>query len=311
MFEKHEDIEIDTFDDEMDKKYGVSGKLANVKAWEVDRLIDRIRNEYVHDDCSEYIRTGFNEFDNCIKGFRRGETYLLAARPSMGKTAFALSLLGNLIREPINRILYVSLNESRATILLRFLKQMAGIENIDVAAEVKEKWQYLVKSVEKLEVCGELIFIDDRQGISVNEIFEDCEQMGGVDFIIVDYLQLVQEIGYDELPSYEKFALICEDLSLLAKVNNCAVLILSQLSRAVEGRKNHMPTKEDVVRLVPGRSVDNVIFLKRDDYYDRDSEKKGLAEFYFAKRNGAGDTKDWCELGWLATQGKFRNLVRT
>ena len=281
--EEFKAIKAEAVETERERKNGASGKLANVKALEVEGLISRIRNEYFHDDYPEYIRTGFTEFDDCIKGFRRGETYLLAARPEMGKTAFALSVLDNQIREGTNRILYVSLKDSRENILARLLKQMAGFEKYDDAAEAERRWQFMEEAGGKLAACGEKIFIDDRAGISVSEIAEDCEQMGSVDLIIVDYLQIVHEMGIDELTSHERLSLICEELGAIAKENNCAVLILSQLSRVVESRKDHRPTKEDVVKLVPERSVDNVIFLYRDDYYFRDSERKGLAEFCFGR----------------------------
>ena len=144
--EEFKAIKAEAVETERERKNGASGKLANVKALEVEGLISRIRNEYFHDDYPEYIRTGFTEFYDCIKGFRRGETYLLAARPEMGKTAFALSVLDNQIREGV---IMLGLAVGVASLLTKE-ENRDKINEIWNKTKSKMNWYFEFKKAEKL-----------------------------------------------------------------------------------------------------------------------------------------------------------------
>lgn len=298
-----------TYEEEMDRKYGISGKLDCVHDWEIKRIIEKMILEHKGEAHTECIFTGFTDFDEAIGGLHRGETYMLAARPGMGKTAFALSILEKLIKTSKTRILYLTTEKSREYLISRLLQIMSGNLIFDgkQSDDITDQWN-LSEAGKCLSYFGENTFVDDRVRISLGEIFEDVSDMGEVDLIVVDYLQLMDEPEFEGLPARECQELLCEDLGILAKTNNCAVLILSCLPKAIEARRNHRPKLEDVTTFVPGRYVDNVIFLYRDEYYYHDTDDKGIAEFYIAKRKGMGDVPNYVNLAWIAEKGKFANI---
>ena len=257
------------------------------------------------------VPTGFAELDKKTAGLHGSELILIAARPAMGKSAFALNIGSYAATRANVPVAIFSLEMSKEQVGNRILCSEALVDSNNVrTGELNDE------ELGKLaETSGELsqapIYIDDTPGISVMEIRAKCRKLKlekNIGLVIIDYLQLIQGSGKTSSREQE-IAEISRSLKILAKEIEVPVIALSQLSRAVEARPDHRPMLSDLRE--PGsieQDADIVMFLYRDDYYNEDSEKKNIAEVIIAKqRAGSTGTVD---LAWLGKYTKFANLEK-
>ena len=254
------------------------------------------------------VPTGFIDLDRMTAGLHGSEFILIAARPAMGKSAFALNIGAYAATRANIPVAIFSLEMAKDQVANRILCSEALVDSNAVrTGELTDE------DLSKLaETSGELsqaqIFIDDTAGISVMEIRAKCRKLKlekNIGLVIIDYLQLVQGSGKTSSREQE-IAEISRSLKILAKEIEVPVIALSQLSRAVEARPDHRPMLSDLRESGSiEQDADIVMFLYRDDYYNKESEKKGIAEVIIAKqRNGPIGT---VELLWLPNYTKFVN----
>ena len=257
------------------------------------------------------VPTGFAELDYKTAGLHGSELILIAARPAMGKTAFALNLATNAALRGNAPVAIFSLEMSKDQLVNRILCSEAMVDSNKVRTGRlgEDDWVKLAGAIGPLSEAE--IYIDDTPGISVTEIRTKCRKLSidkGIGLVVIDYLQLVQ--GSKRAGSREQeIAEISRSLKILAKEINVPVIALSQLSRAVEQRPDHRPMLSDLRESGSiEQDADIVMFLYRDDYYNKESEKKDIAEVIIAKQRG-GQTGT-VELLWMGQYTKFVNLER-
>ena len=256
------------------------------------------------------VPTGFADLDYKTAGLHGSELILLAARPAMGKTAFALNIATNAALRAKTPVAIFSLEMSKDQLVNRILCSEAMVDSNKVRTGKLEDddWTKLASSIGPLSESE--IVIDDTPGITVNEIRTKCRKLKiekNIGLVIIDYLQLVtgsnKRVGSRE----QEIAEISRSLKILAKELNVPVIALSQLSRAVEQRTDHRPMLSDLRESGSiEQDADIVIFLYRDEVYDKESSKKGIAEVIIAKQRG-GSTGT-VELLWMGNYTKFLNL---
>ena len=257
------------------------------------------------------VPTGFAELDYKTAGLHGSELILVAARPAMGKTAFALNLATNAALRGNAPVAIFSLEMSKDQLVNRILCSEAMVDSNKVRTGKldEDDWVKLAGAIGPLSEAE--MYIDDTPGISVMEIRTKCRKLKmekNIGLVVIDYLQLVQ--GNKRTASREQeISEISRSLKILAKEINVPVIALSQLSRAVEQRPDHRPMLSDLRESgAIEQDADIVMFLYRDDYYNKESEKKDIAEVIIAKQRG-GQTGT-VELLWMGNYTKFVNLER-
>ncbi len=257
------------------------------------------------------VPTGFSELDYKTAGLHGSELILVAARPAMGKTAFALNLATNAALRGNAPVAIFSLEMSKDQLVNRILCSEAMVDSNKVRTGKlgEDDWVKLAGAIGPLSEAE--MYIDDTPGISVMEIRTKCRKLKmekNIGLVVIDYLQLVQ--GNKRTASREQeISEISRSLKILAKEINVPVIALSQLSRAVEQRPDHRPMLSDLRESgAIEQDADIVMFLYRDDYYNKESEKKDIAEVIIAKQRG-GQTGT-VELLWMGQYTKFVNLER-
>lgn len=259
------------------------------------------------------VPTGFADLDNQTAGLHGSDLILLAARPAMGKTAFALNIAAHAaIRENVPVAVF-SLEMSKDQLVNRILCMEAMVDSNKVRTGKLEEddWNKLAGVVGPISDSG--IYIDDTPGISIMEIRTKCRKLKmekNIGLIVIDYIQLIQGSNNKRNGSREQeIAEISRSLKILAKELNVPVIALSQLSRAVEQRPDHRPMLSDLRESGSiEQDADIVMFLYRDDYYNPDSEEKDISEVIIAKHRG-GSTGT-VKLLWMGSYTKFVNLAR-
>ena len=256
------------------------------------------------------VPTGFIDLDYKTAGLHGSELILVAARPAMGKSAFALNIATNAAVRANTPVAIFSLEMSKEQMANRILCSEALVDSNKVRTGKVEDddWSKLAQASGILSEAQ--IFIDDTPGISIMEIRTKCRKMKmekDIGLVVIDYLQLVQASNKRSGSREQEIAEISRSLKILAKEINVPVIALSQLSRAPEQRPDHRPMLSDLRESGSiEQDADIVMFLYRDDYYNQDSEKKNVAEVILAKHR-AGSTGT-VELAWLGSFTKFANL---
>ena len=253
------------------------------------------------------IPTGFKDLDNLTSGLHRSDLIILAARPAMGKTAFALNIAQQTATKAGASVLIFSLEMSKEQLGQRLLAIQARVEmqKLKTGSLERKDWDRLNMALDELH--SSKIFIDDTPGVSIMEMRNKCRRLKaehGLDLVVIDYLQLMQGDGRSDNRQQEISA-ISRNLKLLAREMDCPVIVLSQLSRAVEQRTDHRPILSDLRESGSiEQDADIVIFLYRDDYYNPDNtDKHGICEVNLAKHR-SGPT-DKVELTWVERYTKF------
>ena len=258
------------------------------------------------------VPTGFVELDYKTAGLHGSELILVAARPAMGKTAFALNIATNAALRGNAPVAIFSLEMSKDQLVNRILCSEAMVDSNKVRTGKLEEddWVKLAGAIGPLSESE--IYIDDTPGISVMEIRTKCRKLKmekNIGLVVIDYLQLVQGSNKRQASREQEISEISRSLKILAKEINVPVIALSQLSRAVEQRPDHRPMLSDLRESgATEQDADIVMFLYRDDYYNKESEKKDIAEVIIAKQRG-GQTGT-VELLWMGNYTKFVNLEK-
>ncbi len=257
------------------------------------------------------VPTGFIDLDNRTAGLHGSDLILIAARPAMGKTAFALNITAHAaIRENVPVAVF-NLEMSKEQLVNRILCMEAMVDSNKLMTGKldEDDWTKLAGVIGPISDSG--IYIDDTPGISITEIRTKCRKLKmekNIGLVVIDYIQLIQGSGNKKNGSREQeIAEISRSLKILAKELNVPVIALSQLSRAVEQRQDHRPMLSDLRESGSiEQDADIVMFLYRDDYYNPQSEEKDLTEVILAKhRAGSIGT---VKLVWMGNYTKFGNL---
>ena len=258
------------------------------------------------------VPTQFYDLDDKTAGLHGSELILVAARPAMGKTAFALNIATNAALRANVPVAIFSLEMSKDQLVNRMLCSEAMVDSNKVRTGKldEEDWTKLAEAIGPLSEAG--VYIDDTPGISVMEIRTKCRKLKmekNIGLVVIDYLQLISGSNKRNGSREQEISEISRSLKVLAKELNVPVIALSQLSRAVEQRDDHRPMLSDLRESgAIEQDADIVMFLYRDDYYNEDSEKKNIAEVIIAKHR-AGSTGT-VELAWLGSYTKFANLAK-
>ena len=276
--------------------------LKDVLVSDIDMLDEAVRNQ----GHITGVTTGFRQLDNITYGLQKSDLIIVAARPAMGKTAFALNIAQNAAVKGGAHVLIFSLEMSKEQLGQRLLamESRVDMENIKKGKLTRDDWDRIMLAADTLSRAD--INIDDSADMGVFEIRNKCRRMKaekGLDLVVLDYLQLMKSEGKADSRQQE-ISNMSRYLKLLAREIDCPVLVLSQLSRMPEQRPNHRPILSDLRESgAIEQDADIVIFLYRDDYYNEDSEKPGVCEVNLAKhRSGPTGTID---LTWVARYTRF------
>ena len=258
------------------------------------------------------IATGFIDLDYRTAGMQPSDLVLIAARPSMGKTAFVLNIAQYVAFHSGECVAIFSLEMSKEQLVNRLFAMESKVDSQHLrTGNLSDlEWEKLIESAGMIGQSK--LIIDDTPGISIAEMRSKCRKFKlemDVKMIIIDYLQLMSGSGRGSESRQQEISDISRSLKALARELQVPVLALSQLSRAVEQRPDHRPMLSDLRESgAIEQDADVVMFIYRDDYYNPDTEKKGIAEINIAKqRNGPIGTVD---LVWLPEFTKFANLQK-
>ena len=257
------------------------------------------------------LTTGFRDLNKKINGLQRSDLLLIAARPAMGKTAFALNLVQNAALKGDASVAVFSLEMSKEQLVQRMVAAQSSVElkKIKTGTLAANDWPRITDGMAVLS--GAKIHIDDTPGIKISELRSKCRKLKiekGLDLVLIDYLQLMEGEGHNESRQQE-IAKISRSLKILAKELDCPVVALSQLSRAPEQRADHRPMLSDLRESGSiEQDADIVMFLYRDEYYNPDTERKNIGEVIVAK-NRHGETGT-VELVWFGEIQKFADKMR-
>ena len=309
--ESMEDIFVDTEKQIFDIiQQNTSGEYVPIKDV-VLNVLDKIEMASKTKGNVTGIPTGFIDLDYKTAGFQPSDLILVAARPSMGKTALVLNIAQHMaFREDVTVAVF-SLEMSKEQLVNRLLSLESRVDSQSIRTGnlTDEDWS---KLIEGAGVIGKShLIIDDTPGISVTELRSKCRKFKmehNLGIIIIDYLQLMTGSKHSESRQQE-ISDISRSLKAVARELNVPVVALSQLSRAVEQRPDHRPMLSDLRESgAIEQDADVVMFIYRDDYYNKDTAKPNVAEIIIAKqRNGAIGT---IELAWLPQYTKFANMKK-
>ena len=258
------------------------------------------------------IATGFLDLDYKTAGMQPSDLILVAARPSMGKTAFVLNIAECVAFKQDKTVAIFSLEMSKEQLVNRLFSMEAKVDSqhLRTGNLSETEWEKLIESAGVVGMSK--LIIDDTPGISIPELRSKCRKYKleyNLEMIIIDYLQLMSGSGRSTESRQQEISDISRSLKALARELSVPVIALSQLSRAVEQRPDHRPMLSDLRESgAIEQDADVVMFIYRDDYYNKDTERKGIAEIIIAKqRNGPIGT---VELVWLPDFTKFANLQK-
>ncbi|MCI5869981.1 MAG: replicative DNA helicase [Dorea sp.] len=279
----------------------------------VMNALDRIEKASKNKGTVTGIPTGFIDLDYKLSGLQPSDLILVAARPSMGKTAFVLNIAQYIAFKKNKAVAIFSLEMSKEQLVNRLfsLESQVDAQSLRTGNMKDSDWE---KLIEGAGVIGKSkLIIDDTPGISISELRSKCRKYKlehGLDIVIIDYLQLMTgSVGKSSESRQQEISEISRALKGLARELNVPVIALSQLSRAVESRPDKRPMLSDLRESgAIEQDADVVMFIYRDEYYNKDSEFKKQAEIIIAKqRNGPVGTVN---LAWLGEYTKFANLSR-
>jgi replicative DNA helicase len=274
--------------------------------------LDRIQAAAKNRGAVTGVPTGFTDLDNYLSGLQPSDFVLVAARPSMGKTAFVLNVAENVaIKQGITTAIF-SLEMSNVQLVNRMLSLESSVDadKLRKGRLDTSDWGKLVEGADS--IAKSHLIIDDTPGISVSELRSRCRKYkmeNDLGLVIIDYLQLMSGSSSGRSDSrQQEISDISRSLKALARELDVPVVTLSQLSRAVEQRPDHRPMLSDLRESgAIEQDADVVMFLYRDDYYNKDTEIKGIAEIIIAKqRNGPVGT---VKMAWIPEQTRFANLL--
>ena len=276
----------------------------------VVRAVDRIVEVSKVQGNVTGVASGFHDLDNMTAGFQPSDLILLAARPSMGKTALALNIASNVVLKQEKCLAIFSLEMSREQLVNRLFAMESHVDSkkIRTGELTDAEWGDLIESAGLIGKSK--LIIDDTPAISVAELRSKCRRYKvefGLEMVVIDYLQLMSGSAKGSDSRQQEVSEISRSLKALARELKVPIIALSQLSRAVESRNDKRPMLSDLRESgAIEQDADIVMFIYRDDYYHPDSDKRGIAEIIVAKqRNGPIGTT---ELRWIPDLTRFANL---
>ncbi|MGL4362072.1 MAG: replicative DNA helicase [Cellulosilyticaceae bacterium] len=272
--------------------------------------IDKIEQALINKGSVTGVATGFIDLDYKTAGMQPSDLILVAARPSMGKTAFSLNVIQSAAIKNKKKVAVFSLEMSKDQLVNRMLcgEAMVDAQKVRTGNLDPQDWDRIAKAIPTIAAAD--IYIDDTPGINVMEMRAKCRRLKlekGLDLIMIDYLQLMSGNSGKSDNRQQEISEISRSLKALAREMNAPVIALSQLSRACETRADHRPMLSDLRESgAIEQDADVVMFLYRDEYYNPDTDKKNIGEIIIAKqRNGPTGT---VELVWLGQYTKFANM---
>jgi len=302
--------------------YGVSNRTLRDHLAPVSELapgaLEMIQRLYEQEGEVTGVETGFEDLDRLTTGFHKSDLIILAARPAMGKTAMALNAIWHASGEKKMPVAIFSLEMSKEQLVQRLISQTTRIPAQDLrSGNVKaEDWPKLVRGV--AEVSRAPIWIDDTAGVTLMEIWAKVRRLASqlnvvgempLSLVVVDYLQLMVGQGNRAENRQQEIADISRGLKVLARDLDVPVLAIAQLSRAVEARHDKRPLLSDLRDSgAIEQDADMVMFLYRDEYYNSESDDKGIAEVIVGKHRNGPTGK--VQLAWLEQYTKFASLAR-
>jgi len=274
--------------------------------------IDRL--EYLHHHKGEItgIPSGFTDLDKMTSGFQKSDLIILAARPSVGKTAFALNVGQNVAARAKQPVAIFSLEMSASQLVQRMISAEGNLDahKMRTGSLEEQDWEKLTMAMSTLSEAP--VFIDDTPGITVYDIRAKCRRLKaehGLGLILIDYLQLIHGRGKSDNRQQE-ISEISRMLKGIARELDVPIIALSQLSRAVEQRQDKRPMLSDIRESGSiEQDADIVAFLYRDDYYNPETEKQNIIEIIIAKQRNGPVGK--VELVFLKNFNKFVNYARS
>ena len=273
--------------------------------------LERIDKLFHTDSDITGITTGITDLDKYTSGWQSGELVVLAARPSMGKTALALNFVEAALFSQSKPVLMFSMEMSSESIIMRMLSSIGRIDQNKIRNGnlTEEDWPKLTTAVQKLK--GASLYIDDTPALTPQDIRARLRRIlreqNAPGLIVVDYLQLMQTVDTKEGRTQE-ISEISRSLKAIAKEFGCPLIALSQLNRGVEQRPDKRPRNADLRESgAIEQDADIVLFIYRDEYYNEDSPDKGIAELILGKqRNGETGT---CRAAFMGKYTRFDNLA--
>ena len=313
----NETEDIDSLMDMAEKKVFELAQKKNTKGYTPikDVLVEsfeKLEELYNQKGRISGLSTGFMDLDLKTSGFHNSDLIIIAARPAMGKSAFAINIATNVAVQSGKSVAIFNLEMSKEQVGNRILCSEALVDSnkIRTGQIEDDDWLKLASTLSRLSEAP--IYIDDTAGISIMEIRAKCRKLKiekDIGLVVIDYLQLIQGSGKRNASREQEISEISRSLKILAKELDIPVIALSQLSRGVEKREDKRPMLSDLRESgAIEQDADLVMFLYRDDYYHEDSEKKNVAEVILAKhRGGSTGTVD---LAWLPSYTKFASLEK-
>ena len=274
--------------------------------------VDKIDELYHQEGAITGLSTGFTDLDDMTSGLQKSDLVIVAGRPSMGKTTFAMNLVENAAMITDLPVIVFSLEMPSEQLMMRMLSSLGRIDQTRMRSGqlLQEDWDKLMSAVKMLK--DRKLFIDDTAGISPTEMRSRVRRIarehgdGKVALIMIDYLQLMQIPGYSEGRTNE-ISEISRSLKAIAKEMECPVIALSQLNRSLENRPNKRPVNSDLRESgAIEQDADIISFVYRDEVYNEDTPYKGVAEIIIGKqRNGPIGT---CRLSFVGKFTRFEDL---
>ena len=278
----------------------------------LQKALDRIEELFNSDGDITGLSTGFTDLDGMTSGLQPSDLVIVAGRPSMGKTSFAMNLVENAVLGQDKPILVFSMEMPADSLIIRMLSSIGRIDQTRIrnGKLEQEDWPKLSTAVNKLKDVP--LFIDDTAALTPTELRSRARRVyrenGGLGMIMVDYMQLMQVAGSSEGRTAE-ISEISRSLKAIAKEFECPMVALSQLNRSLESRPNKRPVNSDLRESgAIEQDADVIMFIYRDEVYNEDSPDKGTAEIIIGKqRNGPIGT---CRLAFMGQHTRFENLAR-
>lgn len=303
-----EDTEKNIFKVVQQKKHGDLTPIGEV----AENVLSKIEKASKTKEKITGVPTGFSDLDNMTSGFQPSDLVLIAARPSMGKTALVLNIIRHVAMKKKRPSMIFSLEMSKEQLVNRLLSMESNInsQRLRTGELGDADWEQLVQAV--LEVSKAPLVIDDTPGITVTELRSKCRKIKlekGLDLIVIDYLQLMSGSSRRSENRQQEVSEISRNLKAIAREMECPVIALSQLSRAPDQRPDHRPQLSDLRESgAIEQDADIVMFIYRDEKYNPDTDHPGEAELIVAKqRNGPTGTVN---LVWKQDTTKFVSMAK-